>query len=335
MLRLSPLVLLFFLLFGWSTSLSLAGDLIAYDSAEFDATTAVGSVDSDVQLRRAFHAGWWGLWYGTADVAVGGLTYTNLQVSGNRFVTDGYNSASWLAPYPADHPTLVTNGYFGRDGTTLWLSFLYRAETSLGSDIYQGLSLFDEGTEELFIGATIGSTMVGFHAWDFGQAPNGVTASRKSALGGTHLIVVRLTFGVSGTSDRVELFVDPSPGVVPRVADGSRTGANIRFNWIRLQSGYGFTRASIDEIRLGTTYEAVTPVKAGTPELKIDELQFGPYGVVPIFRSASTLPFVLESSSNFEVWTPFFTNTLSSQFSSWLDASTPAKVSRFYRLRRQ
>lgn len=326
--------LLSFLIYGWGVSVSLAGELICHDSAEFDSTSSIGTLVSDVQNRRAFHAGWWGLWFGTCDVAVGGLSYTNLQVSGNRFVTDGNNSPSWRAPYPADYPTLVTNGYFGRDGTTLWLSFLYRAETSLGADIYQGLSLFDENTEELFIGATIGSTRLGFHAWDFGQAPAGVTSSQKSALGGTHFLVVRLTFGVSGTSDRIELFVDPAPGVIPGVADASRTGANIRFNWIRLQSGYGLTRASFDEIRLGTTYQAVTPVRVGQPMLKIDELELGLYGFVPTFRSAATIPFVLETSSDLLAWTPFFTNTLSRQFTSWLDSSPPAR-SRYYRLRQQ
>lgn len=321
-------------MFGWSTSAARAGDLIAHDSLDFDPTSSIGSVSSDVQNRLAFTAGWWGLWIGTGDVVARGLTYTNLQVSGNRMVTDGNNSPSWHALYPFFYPDLATNGYYGREGTTLWLSFLYRADSALGTDVYQGLSLFDENVEELFIGATIGSTNLGFHLWDFGAAPNGVTSTRRSALGGTHLLVVRLAFGVSGSSDRVDLYVDPVPGVMPAAPLASRTGANFRFNWIRVQSGYGANRGSFDEIRLGRTYASVTPVQSGPAAFRIDALQPGPFGYVIDFQSAATMPFVLESSVNLIGWAPMFTNTLTRQFSAWLDPFAPSEPSRYYRLRK-
>jgi len=51
---------------------------------------------------------------------------------------------------------------------TLWISFLVRRDNSLINS-YARFSLFDSGTEELFIGVPINRDQWGLHVWDFGN----------------------------------------------------------------------------------------------------------------------------------------------------------------------
>lgn len=137
-----PLVIRFMLgiaLLSLSCEHDLSAALIAYDGANYSPTSSING--------RAGGTGWNGGWAGNLNVVTGSLTINGVATNGNRFVTDGNNTGSFRTIATAGHASLLTNGEFGKDGTTLWLSFLFRAQTTAANN-YAGLSLYD-GTASL------------------------------------------------------------------------------------------------------------------------------------------------------------------------------------------
>jgi hypothetical protein len=78
-------------------------------------------------------------------------------------------------------------------------------------------------------------------------------------VGQTALLVVRVNFGSTTTAD---LFVNPSSlgGSAPSTANASgSTTSSMVFRNLGYYGGNNTGQSSIDEIRFGTTYSAVTP----------------------------------------------------------------------------
>ena len=210
--------------------------------------------------------GWQSAWSGAGTVFAAGRAFPGLVTSGNALRAVGNNLASVRSFTPTGFAELRTNGRFGLDGTELWLSFLARRDTDFTIADFAGLTLADGGSQELFVGCVAGASRWSMQLLDLGGAPGNTTPAANAPLvtGETALLVLRLRFGVSGTQDRVELFVNPPPGVTPTTPDAARTGADIRFNQVRLQSGSSRTAAmSFDELRLGESFADVVPTTAG------------------------------------------------------------------------
>ena len=234
-------------------SFPISAALISYDGAAYEATNSLNGLNGGT--------GWTNAWNGPNDVLTGGLNYPGLLAQSNRFAVDAN-----LATTRASFRTPDTNGFdhllrsdrrWGRAGTEVWVSLLMRRETS---DIatYAGLSLFNLSVEQLFIGTPNNEEHWGVHLPVLGGGTT--VSSRRIVRNETVLLVARLTFPISGPTNRVDLFVNPKPGVVPTTPDATRTvNTPIAFTQLRLEGGSPGT-ASFDEIRFGETYADVTPV---------------------------------------------------------------------------
>ncbi|MFN7141262.1 MAG: hypothetical protein ACK4UN_18190, partial [Limisphaerales bacterium] len=166
----------------------------------------------------------------------------------------------------------------GLDGTTLWLSVLLRKETADLSPVYVNLvnasGMQAYGQIDIaagFFGDV--STVSGTRYWSLAvrNASNGADVIRSDVplvVGETALLVLRMQFGAT---DNVSLFVNPSlGGAAPTLpnATASVSQTNLAFRSVRfyaglgggIWSGDGLNRGSMDELRIGDSYAAVTPV---------------------------------------------------------------------------
>ena len=258
----------------------LRAALISYDGADYPANSTLNTRNGGL--------GWLNAWSGLNRAVADGLQFPGLVTAANRLLTVGGNQASLRTISTAGFSSLLTGGKFGLDGTELWLSVLARRETNQDFTEYAGLSLFDGGTEELFLGIPSGGfAHWGMQLFDLGAAPGNITAASYAPVttGETVFLVLRLRFAAS---DTVDLFVNPTPGVVPTRPDATRSGANIRFDRIRIQSGPYVSQPplSLDEIRLGESYADVAP---GVPGPAIGWLRSGSQRVT--VGAEVTLPF--------------------------------------------
>jgi pectate lyase len=104
-----------------------------------------------------------------------------------------------------------------------------------------------------------------------GIGKNATSAGATTALGaGTHLVVVRYTWGASAVAD---LWLDPSSSDYAAVTAPSPTISHsnagsisaLQYFAINSPSGTGAIVGKIDEVRIGTTWASVTPTGAPPP----------------------------------------------------------------------
>ena len=186
-----------------------------------------------------------------------GLTYSGIPTTGGASKT-------------ADGGTATTINFrsfgatYGDDETETWISFLAQRNGAASTATFAGLSFYNSG------GIATTNSEVSFANGGTGGAwrilDNGVTVSVSTAVvpasDNTYLLVARIRWGAgaSGT-DAVSLFVNPSLGSAPVVADASRDVAMTDFNKVRI-AGANAVNYTFDEIRVGTSFFAVT----GQPE---------------------------------------------------------------------
>ena len=154
----------------------------------------------------------------------------------------------------------------GRDGTTVYLSFLQRADKI--NDVFYGFELHrgDGNTNRVLC---IGN---GAEGTSYGVTSNFNVYGQRNfpALGKenteTNFFVVRITFGV-GNRDRVEIFRNPASLVDENLcqADAELVG-NFAFDRISLGNFNGTKVHEVDEIRVGTTFRAVTGRRGRGPD---------------------------------------------------------------------
>ena len=181
---------------------------------------------------------------------------------------------SSAAPFALFRAAGVTPTALGADGTTLWLSAVMRKDSA---DNDRAL-LFLGNTSNLSLGGAMvamgyggsGTSALsgGVRYWSLqvrNAANNGFDFVRTNVPvvnGQAVLLVLKLSFGAQ---DRFDLFVNPSSlgGEAPAVpaASWTTTGAtNITFQGLGFAAGVtGSNQSSLDEIRLGNSFAAVTP----------------------------------------------------------------------------
>jgi hypothetical protein len=154
----------------------------------------------------------------------------------------------------------------GRDGTTVYFSFLQRVDKT--DDIFYGVELhrndgnanrvlcIGNGAEQCGYGATSNVNVYGLQNFP----------SLGSENTETNFIVVKITFG-PGNLDRVEVFRNPESTVNEDacVADAVLEG-NFAFDRISLGNFNGTKLHEVDEIRVGTTFLAVTGRRSRGPD---------------------------------------------------------------------
>jgi hypothetical protein len=139
----------------------------------------------------------------------------------------------------------------GADNTTTYMSFLLRPDVGFG--FYGGVNL-----EGLFIGK---SGVV--NAYGIEGPLDDVASSGVAPIAGTTVLLVLRADFLPG-NDRFSLFVDPTPGAPePSIPDALKTNYDLSpANFVFLNNAGSWTT---DEIRIGSTFAAVTPL-ATIPE---------------------------------------------------------------------
>ena len=227
--------------------------------------------------------GWAGAWESlesadqhgdTNRVVSGGLEYEGMSPVSNRAVQVGQQnrirrtlSTSIGGVFDAAGLVENQNGtrLIGRDGTTVYLSFLQRVNKT--DDVFYGFELHrNDGNANRVLCIGNGADECGY----------GVTSSVNvygpknfPSLGventDTNFIVVKIAFG-PGNRDRVEVFRNPKSLVNEEacVADAELVG-NFAFDRISLGNFNGTKVHEVDEIRVGTTFLAVTGRRSRGP----------------------------------------------------------------------
>jgi len=247
------------------------GALICYDGFDY----ALGHISA----KGAAADGWAGAWetfdmegvQGVDDfprVVAPGLTYTDdsgesLLVTGNG-LQPGYvrygNAIRAIDLAPGSNAELAdvidpVTGTIGKDGTTLWLSFLADGPSSGYADHWVGMSLYNgsnaQGTEELFLGKPSGEEHWGVMEIGGPKLLSDVPGSEQV------FYAVRIDFK-SGPED-LYLWLNPDLLDEPQAADAQvrHTLAELRFDRLRVA---GSSLFAIDELRVGTSYQDVAPV---------------------------------------------------------------------------
>jgi hypothetical protein len=228
--------------------------------------------------------GWAGPWFNvesvdatgsTNRVAAGGLEYQGMAPNTNRALQAGQQnrvrrSLSTSIGGVFDAAGLVENQdgtrLVGRDGTTVYFSFLQRVDKT--DDIFYGVELhrndgnanrvlcIGNGAEQCGYGTTSNVNVYGLQNF-----PSLGTENTE-----TNFIVVKISFG-PGNLDRVEVFRNPESTVNEDacVADAVLEG-NFAFDRISLGNFNGTKLHEVDEIRVGTTFLAVTGRRSRGPD---------------------------------------------------------------------
>lgn len=250
--------------------------LIAYESFDQNAGLENPDISADQPAGRPAAAGGTGFQAlkavaGRAPLVVTeeGLTFSRegvtLKTAGRAVRAPGGQSPYLpvYAPYAgdpfADSRSLQNPAAFGREGRTLWVSWLFRVDgdinpqttavLKIGSDSVHAGLIHNAKSAEPFFRLISSSTGV------------------KVEPGRTYLAVARIDYGSkdggSDKTDRIMLWVNPDvggsdPGVKPRVTIDD-VAAPIGAFWFMLNSGDEETQAVFDEIRLGEEYADVVP----------------------------------------------------------------------------
>jgi hypothetical protein len=192
---------------------------------------------------------------GTAGWILQGLTYTGLPVAGNAIRS------------PAGSRQFVGLADPLSAGTK-WISFLFKTSPGNSGANINGV-YFPNGGTGLFFGmglnpfsATQGYLGLGSMN-TAGTAPQGATLLRQLGLGtygATYLVVLKIDFDTSGSSDTVTVYINPAtnqatPGVEP-------AGAPLTTFNVGTVSGFGLNvqgagEIIVDEIRVADSYSEV------------------------------------------------------------------------------
>jgi hypothetical protein len=225
------------------------------------------------------------------------LLFSNLRTLGNYAIGGrGYELTSRAFDVAAfqhfaafgSNPAAV-----GQSGTTLWMSVLLRKESDDNAPVRFDLVNATSAGEFDRVDVGVGyygttSTVSGQRYWTLAVLRDGtnpaapvmdfVRSNVPVVIGQTTLLVVKMTFG---STDRFDLFVNPASlggaePVTPNATFTTTGTQDIRFRTARFRAGlgYGYTndgtnnglnKASLDELRFGDTFAAVTPIPNPPP----------------------------------------------------------------------
>jgi hypothetical protein len=154
----------------------------------------------------------------------------------------------------------------GREGTTVYLSFLQRVDKL--NDVFYGVELHrgdGNGNRVLCIGNGVDGTGYGVTSNVNVYGPKNFPGLGEETTG-TNFLVVRITYG-AGNRDRVEVFRNPKSLVDEHecILSAELVG-NFAFDRISLGNFHGSKIHEVDEIRVGTTFRAVTGRRGRGPD---------------------------------------------------------------------
>lgn len=236
---------------------------VAFESFDFGPVgTLLGSHGSG--------AGWVSNWNAGANddngqLAAPSFDNVGLRVHLNRSVAPSFRDLDI-----GQHPDIAEAGRYGRDNATVWIRFQIQEVTqSTAGAYFGGLSLFDGGTEEFFVGSPWGSL-----AWGLDDHNGGLHNVAGTNIFAQTTLVTRIDF-LSG-DEHVRLWVNPASPHPQGPADVDILVPNFRFDRIRIDnaggSGGEAARFDLDAITiekavppLGTNYCSANANSTGVP----------------------------------------------------------------------
>ena len=273
------------------------GTLLAYEPfGEASGTPLNGATGSG-------DSGWEGAWVeqsgstvtpGYEILSTSPLTYGGLRTTGNYAIGGyQYQSAGRQLNVTAGGPfnSYLSNGLIGAAGQTIWFSFLLREDASPTNGQINALFLNNDGSGNSWmpqVGLGVGY-FGGTADWGL-QYKNGtpILSTVPVVQGQPALLVLSVTFGAT---NQVNLYVNPTSLGESAPATPSATLSttdSVAFQSISYLGGYGPNESSLADIRVGSTYAAVTPTS-----LPAQTITFTPpaspvtYPVSPIKLSAT------------------------------------------------
>lgn len=231
-----------------------------------DSDYTAGVINGQAFVGPGYASG--GAWNTASDFVAGGLEYPGLVATTGLALSrdDGEVVASLDTTVGGTFGTagvVGTDGFIGGAGVTgsLYFSVLARRDATDAAG-FAGFQVYEGGSEGFGVGEVGNPTN---HSW-LRNGSNGVIGDGTPLLpgGNTNLFVFRLDFDADGTDAQVWINPDLSLNEASQAA-GSTTG--LIPNTVTTPSG-GFNTLSMrgnrtytfDEIRIGTTWESVTPV---------------------------------------------------------------------------
>ena len=209
------------------------------------------------------------------------LTYTGLLTTPD-YATGGfgYQSAGRTLDVSAEGPfaSYVSNGLIHAPGQSLWISFLLRQDANgatpdVGLTAQAGDTAWSTNPANIQIGyfGPSSNDAGGIPRWSLQYSGSTVTTNVAVVKGQTVLFVVEDTFGSNGAADQINLYVNPTSlgGSAPATPNLQYTpSGSTAFQSITFYGGSSSAESSLGDIRVGTSYSAVTP-KPAVPSIPI------------------------------------------------------------------
>lgn len=267
-------------------NLTFAADLPAVIIEPFD--YAEGSLGEQGEANNGWGGAWEAVTAGEIIVTPGSMTFTIIPSTGSYIeVLDGGTIFRNLADTWPD------------DGSTYWVSFLYQRFDGIDvDDSYNGLSLFIDTQELLYMGKPWGTKNLGLD----GSGVENVGSEIDAYNGGW--MVVKLVMSGDAENDDAFLWINPDPSVEPDTADADVhvgwKGSN-GFNRIRIGSGNSPNQAecAYDEIRISQSFSGLTVETSVQEESPAKANQFALLGNYPNpFNPTTTISFILDKTQH-------------------------------------
>jgi hypothetical protein len=253
--------------------------------------------------------GWAGAWFNAeADtssdknsngVTAGNLEYDGIVPMGNRAVQTAHQnrirrSLSTSIGGVFDAAGLVENQdgvrLIGRDGTKVYLSFAQRVNKL--NDVFYGVELHrNDGNANRVLCIGHGAENTGYGVTSntnvYGERNYPKLGAENTEV---NFFVVRMTFG-QDSRDRVEVFRNPESLIDENacLVDAELVG-NFAFDRISLGNFHGTKVHEVDEIRVGTTFRAVTGRRGRGPDRLMPRVAGAGAVEMPWSRAAQRSP---------------------------------------------
>ena len=224
--------------------------LTAYDGFDYGATSG------DLTGKNG-GSGWSGAYSDSGNSTIyttPGLTYTGLPTTGGASKTADGGGTTTIN-------FRSFNTTYGDGETETWISFLAQRNGAASTATFAGLSFYNSNgiaSTDSEVTFANGGTGGAWRIIDNGPPLlNGSTAVTPAS-NITYLLVARILWGAgAGGKDAVTLFVNPTLGTIPSVADATLDVAITNFDKVRIAAANAINY-TFDEIRIGDSYADVT-----------------------------------------------------------------------------
>ncbi len=189
---------------------------------------------------------------GVAGITTNSLTYSDLEVAGNKTYLSPTSASSTLSGARRAFSSTESTG-------TVYLSFLVNLDAG---NRYFGLRLYDgsAGTSVIQIAKQGNATN-----WSLTDNARTTDTGAAATLDTTFMFVLRVDFNASGVNERIRLYIDPTVGGTEPLtaAVDVITTASLQFSQLDMVGGYtaagqSTSQGAFDELRLGPTWADVT-----------------------------------------------------------------------------